>query len=128
MFESDRDGTLQIYVMNTDGSNIVRLTNRPGESMSAAVSPDGRTAFVRPPRKIARPHERLTVIEGDPRDAGQLRAALPGHDAVLSALGGPDKPRFLGLGANGSGPTTVCGALLRTVGVAQTCHGLSIVR
>jgi putative NADH-flavin reductase len=72
------------------------------------------TAFVRSPRKIARPHDRLTVIEGDPRDAGQLRPALPGHDAVLSALSGPDKPRFLGLGANGSGPTTVCGDCARS--------------
>jgi putative NADH-flavin reductase len=69
-------------------------------------------AFVRSPRKMTRAHERLTVIEGDPRDAVQLRAALPGHDAVLSALGpGPaaDHLRLPWVSTNGSGPTTICG-------------------
>jgi len=39
------------------------------------------TAFVRSPRKITRARERPTVIEDDPRDAGQLSAALPGFFA-----------------------------------------------
>ena len=45
------------------------------------------TAFVRSPSKIARRDPRLTVVAGDPRSADELAAVLPGHDAVLSALG-----------------------------------------
>jgi putative NADH-flavin reductase len=45
------------------------------------------TAFVRSPQKIARHDPRLKVVEGDPRRVEQLSKALPGHDAVLSALG-----------------------------------------
>lgn len=45
------------------------------------------TAFVRDPRRVTRTHERLTVVAGDPFDTHALAAALPRHDAVLSALG-----------------------------------------
>lgn len=47
VFISDRDGNWQIYVMNTDGSNVTRLTNLPGIKESPVFSPDGgRIAFV----------------------------------------------------------------------------------
>ena len=45
------------------------------------------TAFVRSPAKITRRDPRLQVRRGDPRSADELASALPGHDAVLSALG-----------------------------------------
>jgi putative NADH-flavin reductase len=45
------------------------------------------TAYVRSPHKIARPHERLHVVRGDPFNAGDLARAAAGHDAVLSAFG-----------------------------------------
>lgn len=45
------------------------------------------TAFVRSPHKITRRHERLGIVRGDPHDVDALAQALPGHDAVLSALG-----------------------------------------
>jgi Tol biopolymer transport system component len=45
-FVSDRDGNLEIYVMNADGSGITNLTNHPGEDRDPAWSPDGtRIAF-----------------------------------------------------------------------------------
>ena len=47
------------------------------------------TAFVRSPEKLGIPRAGLTVVKGDPRNVDELRAALPGHDAVLSALGPP---------------------------------------
>jgi len=45
------------------------------------------TAFVRSPEKIARRHPQLEVRRGDPQSVDALASALPGHDAVLSALG-----------------------------------------
>jgi Tol biopolymer transport system component len=41
-FSSDRDGNIEIYVMNTDGSNQVNLTNSPEDEWSPAWSPDGK--------------------------------------------------------------------------------------
>jgi putative NADH-flavin reductase len=54
------------------------------------------TAFVRSPDKITRSDARLSVLKGDPRSTEQIINALPGHDAVLSALRpstGPCVPR-----------------------------------
>jgi Tol biopolymer transport system component len=45
-FESDRDGNVEIYVMNRNKSGLRRLTNNPAEDRSPAWSPDGsRIAF-----------------------------------------------------------------------------------
>jgi len=47
-FTSRRDGNLEIYVMNADGSQQRNLTNDPAEDDAAAWSPDGqRLAFNR---------------------------------------------------------------------------------
>ncbi|HYR08458.1 MAG TPA: LpqB family beta-propeller domain-containing protein [Longimicrobium sp.] len=46
-FVSNRDGNPEIYVMNADGTNPVRLTNLPTLEWGPAWSPDGaRIAFV----------------------------------------------------------------------------------
>lgn len=45
------------------------------------------TAFVRSPGKLGDLRERVRVVEGDLTDAESVRAALPGHDAVITALG-----------------------------------------
>jgi putative NADH-flavin reductase len=54
------------------------------------------TAFIRSPEKLGPLADRVSVKQGDPRRAAELEAVLPGHDAVLSALGPP-----------GPGPTTI---------------------
>ncbi len=41
-FVSDRDGNVEVYVMNSDGSQQQRLTNHPADDWPAAWSPDGR--------------------------------------------------------------------------------------
>ena len=41
-FSSDHDGNLEIYSVDTDGANLVRLTNHPGRDTQPAWSPDGR--------------------------------------------------------------------------------------
>src|SRR5262245_25480245 len=46
-FASDRDGNLEIYTMDADGSNQVRLTNNAGLDTYPTWSPDGRMiAFI----------------------------------------------------------------------------------
>ena len=52
------------------------------------------TAFVRSPDKLrlaiahrAGAARSLTIVSGDPRRPESIAAALPGHDAVLSAIG-----------------------------------------
>src|SRR5256712_3911073 len=65
------------------------------------------TALVRSPQKLGSPREGVTALRGDPRSVDQLRAALPDHDAVLSALGPP-----------GPGPTTIVGHAPASTGVA----------
>jgi putative NADH-flavin reductase len=68
------------------------------------------TAFVRSPQKLRALADRVTVRQGDPRSVAELHAALPGHDAVVSALGPP-----------GPGPTTILRAGARsTVEAMQT--------
>jgi len=70
------------------------------------------TAFVRSPQKLGALADRVTVRQGDPRRAGELEAALPGHDAVVSALGPP-----------GPGPTTILGAGARSTVDAMRTRG-----
>ena len=40
-FTSNRDGNMEIYLMNADGSDQQNLTNHPAEDMDPAWSPDG---------------------------------------------------------------------------------------
>ncbi len=40
-FSSDRDGNVEIYAIDTDGTNLVRLTNHPARDTQPAWSPDG---------------------------------------------------------------------------------------
>jgi TolB protein len=47
VFDSHRDGNLEIYVMNADGTGQTNLTNNPARDSQATCSPDGRRiAFV----------------------------------------------------------------------------------
>ncbi|MGB2693898.1 MAG: DUF5050 domain-containing protein [Dehalococcoidia bacterium] len=43
VFQSDRDGSTDIYVMRDDGSEVQQLTDAPGRDYEPDSSPDGRT-------------------------------------------------------------------------------------
>lgn len=42
VFHSSRDGNMEIYMMNADGTNLVRLTNHPANGCYPSISKDGR--------------------------------------------------------------------------------------
>ncbi len=70
------------------------------------------TALVRSPQKLDGVTG-ATVLRGDPRSPGQLRDALPGHDAVLSSLG-----------PTGIGPTTIVADCARATVAAMLATGV----
>jgi len=70
------------------------------------------TAFVRSPQKLGVVGEGITVQRGDPLSVAELRAVLPGHDAVLTALGAP-----------GPGRTTILSESGRSIVEAMNAEG-----
>jgi putative NADH-flavin reductase len=71
------------------------------------------TAFVRSPQKLGVLRDRVAVRDGDPRSVSELEAIVPGHDAVISALG-----------PAGVGPTTILRAAARSTVTAMQTVGL----
>ncbi len=70
--------------------------------------------LVRNPSRLRIEHPRLTVVQGDVRDAAAVDAAVRGQDAVLCALG---HKRFLG-------PTSILSAGTRNILRAMSAHGV----
>jgi putative NADH-flavin reductase len=77
---------------------ILGATGGTGRALLGQARDRGHavTAFVRSPEKLAALADGIAIRQGDPRNVDDLRAVLPGHDAVVSALGPP-----------GPGPTTI---------------------
>ena len=69
------------------------------------------TAFVRNPAKLALSHDRLSVARGDVMDAATVDAAMPGHDAVLCAIG--NRHYFLPTNILSKGTRHIVGAMQR---------------
>jgi putative NADH-flavin reductase len=69
------------------------------------------TAFVRTPTKLGLSHERLSVARGDVMDASSVDAAMPGHDAVLCAIG--NRHYFLPANILSKGTRHIVGAMQR---------------
>jgi putative NADH-flavin reductase len=94
---------------------VLGATGGTGQAVIRQASDRGHaiTAFVRSPQKLGSLIDRVTVRQGDPRSVAELQKVLPGHDAVLSALGPP-----------GPGPTTILRAAARTTVDAMQIAGL----
>src|SRR5438093_11295545 len=79
---------MKLFVVGANGrtgSQILDLACMRGHQV---------TAFVRSPEKLRQARDQracapglLTIVRGDPRRPDSIAAALPGHDAVLSAIG-----------------------------------------
>ena len=55
VFMSDRDGDIEIYVINADGTHLNRLTQAPGRDAHPAFSRDGRKIAFQSPRGNVQP-------------------------------------------------------------------------
>jgi putative NADH-flavin reductase len=74
------------------------------------------TAFVRSPQKL-RPAASLTIVRGDPLRPETMTPVLPGHDAVLSAIGPHPRESFR--------PSTLLADCARATVSAMTPSGVS---
>lgn len=99
--------SLRIFVLGATGGTGRTLIDQ------AVARGHQVTAFVRSPQKLGAPREGVTMCQGDPRSVTELEAALPGHDAVLSALGPP-----------GAGRTTVVSECASSVVAAMQVAGV----
>ena len=76
-FTSTRDGNLEIYVMDGDGSNQRRVTVNPARDESPAWSPDGaKIAFVSNRNNANKDHKQIWVIDADGKNPVRLTDGL----------------------------------------------------
>jgi len=94
--------------------SILGATGGTGRALIRQARERGHevTAFVRSPQKLGPLADRVTVRQGNPQSVAELRTVLPGHDAVVSALGPP-----------GPGPTTILRAGARSTVEAMRTVG-----
>ncbi|MDD9973898.1 MAG: hypothetical protein OXU27_07830 [Candidatus Poribacteria bacterium] len=86
VFTTTRDGNAEIYVMNTDGSEQVRLTNHPGDDFDPTWSPTGEhIAFV-----SERDHKGLYDIYLMDADGQNIRRAFDELDYRTAPSWSPD--------------------------------------
>jgi putative NADH-flavin reductase len=96
---------MRLFVLGATGKTGTALVNQ-GLARGHEVTAFGRSAF-------GGESKSLRVIVGNPMDAKELAAALPGHDVVLSALG-----------SRGLGATTVVSDGAKATAEAMRSTGL----
>ena len=75
-FSSDRDGAMEIYAIDTNGTNLVKLTNHPAKDTQPAWSPDGRKIVFASNRRNGFSLE-IYVMNADGRGLIQLTTDHP---------------------------------------------------
>ncbi len=87
-FDSDRDGNLEIYSMDPDGSNQVNLTNNLAEDFDAVWSPDGSfVAFVSNRESEAGGGYFIYTMKADGSEADQVSSEPESRYPDCSPLG-----------------------------------------
>jgi len=94
---------------------IFGATGGTGRELVAQALKQGHdvSAFVRTPGRLAVAGARLRTVRGDVERAETIQAAIPGHDAVLSALG-----------VRQLGPTTLLSDAAREIVGTMQAHGV----
>lgn len=87
VFHSDRDGDLDIYVMDADGSNVQQLTDAPGRDFEPHWSPDG-AAIVFSSDRDDPDNAQLYLMDADGASQRRLASALA--DDQVGARWSPD--------------------------------------
>jgi TolB protein len=73
VFDTDRDGNWEVYIMGPDGENPTNLSNNPAEDKNPAISPNGdRIAFVSNRENDAGGGQFVYVMNADGSDVRQL--------------------------------------------------------
>ena len=73
VFETDRDGDWEIYIMDPDGENPTNLSNNPANEWEPAISPDGsQIAFVSDRDNETGGGQMIYVMNVDGSDVRQL--------------------------------------------------------
>ena len=78
---------MKLLIFGPTGGTGLRLVAQALEQRHAV------TAFARSPAKLAPERTGLAVVEGDVLDAAAVERAVPGHEAVLCAVGAPASDR-----------------------------------
>jgi len=107
MNTSQGSRALRLLILGASGGTglaLIRQAHERGHEI---------TAFVRSPQKLASLADRVTVRQDDPLSITELAPVLPGHDAVLSALGPP-----------GPGKTTILRAAAHSTVEAMQADGV----
>jgi putative NADH-flavin reductase len=94
---------------------IFGATGGTGRQLVAQALQSGHdvTAFVRTPGRLTMVDSRLRVVQGDIQRPESIRAPIPGHDAVLSALG-----------TRSLGPTTLLSDAAREIVASMQINGV----
>jgi putative NADH-flavin reductase len=72
---------MQLLIFGASGGTGLQLVSQALEQGHHV------SAFVRQPASITTQHENLSVVQGDITDEKSVAAAMPEHDAIISALG-----------------------------------------
>ena len=88
-FDSDRDGNLEIYTMDSNGENLVNLTNDPADDWNPDWSPDGsQIAFTSDRETEDGGGQFIYVMNADGSNVFQLTTLSPSDYADWSPDGG----------------------------------------
>ena len=90
VFQSNRTGRWELFVMGADGGDVRQLTNAPGDNVTPKWSPDGRRIVFAAERRPG--DSEIYVMDADGRNARALSPA-PGDDSHPSWS--PDGARIL---------------------------------